>query len=150
MPTRLRVEHIEQKPKEIEYLTTPVDSGNLLNDPAIEKAFNHLLTCIMNGTALPSGYYRKGAGLDSDALLASDGIMHLHLGKSNTPELVYLVQYPDHVVILELSDHSHFADRPAGRRLRSTYAAALSAKQAARAAAKAAKPKIKLPPRRLK
>lgn len=151
MPTRQFLEQLEQKPKTVHHSTSWADPGNLMSDPEIAKKVVHVIRCIENGTPLPSGYYRKGVGLDSDGLLASDGIIHLHLGKSNTAELLYLVQYPDHVVLLELSDHSHFADRPVGKKLRSRHSQALAAKQAAIAAAKAAKPKrptIKLGPRK--
>lgn len=86
-----------------------------------------MIRCIENGKPLPSGYYRKGLGLNSDELLEVHGIMHLHLGKSNTSELLYLVQYPDHVVLLELSDHAHFALRPIGTRLNAVHERSVAA-----------------------
>ena len=89
----------------------------------------HIRTCIQNGTPLPTGYYRKGVGLNADALLQAEGIMHLHLGASNTSELLYLIQYPDHVVLLELSDHAHFATRPIGVRLAAKHSAAVARKE---------------------
>ena len=53
-----------------------------------------------------------------DRLLDTEGIMHLHLGHSGTRELLFLVQYSDHVVFLEMSDHAHFANDPPGTQLR--------------------------------
>ncbi len=91
------------------------------------SAISHEYGC--NGTPLPSGYYRKGVGLNSDALLHSEGIMHLHLGASNTSELLYLIQYPDHVVLLELSNHSHFATKPVGARLKNKHSVAVTRKE---------------------
>ena len=39
-----------------------------------------------------------------DPLLANHGIMHLHLGQPSTNHLLYLIQYADAVIFLELND----------------------------------------------
>lgn len=85
-------------------------------DDNIAGKIDLIRTCIANGTPLPSGYYSKGAGMRADTMLINFGIMHLHLGRWNTDELLWLVQYPDHVVFLELSDHRPFDQRPVGGR----------------------------------
>ncbi|WP_147813435.1 hypothetical protein [Methylobacterium sp. WL103] len=83
------------------------------------------------------------AGLRMDTMLANFGIMHLHLGRSNTSELLWLVQYPDHVVFLELSDHKPFDQRPVGGRFNQYHSGGLITREkeidAAAAAGKAAR-----------
>jgi len=37
-------------------------------------------------------------------MLANHGIMHLHLGQPSTNHLLYLIQYADAVIFLELND----------------------------------------------
>lgn len=134
MPTRLRLDRIEPVPKTVHRLATWSDPADLMRDAGIARKIVHLVRAIENGTPLPSGYYRKGAGLNRDDLLVKEGIMHLHLGRSNTAELVYCVQYPNDVVLLELSDHAHFAARPVGARLLNRHGAAIQRKEAELAA----------------
>ena len=75
-----------------------------------------ILDAIAAGTPLPDGSYRRSRS--RDVLLERDGIMHLHIGHAGSRELIYLVQYPDCVVLLEISDHYHFTTRPIGITLR--------------------------------
>lgn len=129
MPTRLRLPKLEQKPKAVHVVDTWRDTQNILNDPELADRVKHIRRCILNGTPLPSSYYRKGVDLDTDALLEAEGFMHLHLGRTNTSELLWLVQYDDHVVLLELSDHKHFTTRPVGTLLKSIHDAAIGRKE---------------------
>ena len=129
MLKRLRLETIEPRPKTVHISDSWADPRGLLADDLIARKIAHIRICIQNGTPLPTGYYRKGVGLNTDTLLQDEGIMHLHLGASNTPELLYLIQYADHVVLLELSDHDHFATRPIGARLRNKHAVAIARKE---------------------
>lgn len=43
--------------------------------------------------------------------------MHLHLGGKDSDVLVFLVQYPDRVVLLETNSHVHFRTQPAGKNI---------------------------------
>ena len=47
--------------------------------------------------------------------------MHLHLGGQNSDELLFLVQYPERVVLLEINSHKHFATEPKGSLLDSLH-----------------------------
>lgn len=117
MPIRQKLSRLESKPKKIIMSSTFRDPEGLAQDDDVAKAIDHIRTCIANGTPLPSGYYSKGAGMRFDTMLDSYGIMHLHVrGQWNTDELLWLVQYPEHVVFLELSDHKPFDQRPVGGR----------------------------------
>ncbi len=70
---------------------------------AIKKA-------ITEGTELPDEFYREHKGR-SDTLLMTLGIMHLHLAPGSN-ELLFLIQYDDHVTYIEVNDHSPFAFDP--------------------------------------
>lgn len=149
MPTRQKREDIERKPKTVHYSTSWSDPAGLMKDPAKAKAVLAAIRAIEGGAPLLTGYYRKGIGTTSDTLLASLGVMHLHLGKPNTDELLYLVQYPDDVLLLELSDHTHFKSTPIGRRLDAQHSKAIADKEAElEALLLARKRKIVLPPRK--
>jgi hypothetical protein len=52
--------------------------------------------------------------------------MHLHLGSPASRELVYLIQYPKRVVLLEVSDHYHLDEEPVGGQLSVLHANAIS------------------------
>lgn len=129
MPIRQKLSRLEAKPKKVLLSPTFRDPSGIARNDDFAKAVDHIRLCIANGTPLPSGYYSKGAGLRSDTMLVTFGIMHLHLGRWNTDELLWLVQYPEHVVFLELSDHKPFADRPVGERLHRFHAQGIVARE---------------------
>ncbi|MFB0493690.1 hypothetical protein ABIE45_006346 [Methylobacterium sp. OAE515] len=114
MPARLKLPHLEPKRKRVIASPTFRDPANLSDDDDFAHAVDRIRTCIINGTPLPSKFYSKGAGAVRDYMLSTYGIMHLHLGDWSTNELLWLVQYPTHVVFLELSDHRPFTTRPPG------------------------------------
>lgn len=117
MPIRQKLSRLESKPKRVIMSSTFRDLGGLAQDDDIAEAIDHIRTCIANGTPLRSGYYSKSAGMRPDTMLDTYGIMHLHVrGRWNTDELLWLVQYAEHVTFLELSDHKSFDRRPVGGR----------------------------------
>jgi hypothetical protein len=59
-------------------------------------------------------YYRRTKGYDT--LLKDRGVMHLHLSHAGSDKLVYLMQFPGHVLILRVDTHIHMEDRPIGKR----------------------------------
>lgn len=65
---------------------------------------------ITEGTELPETFYRVHNGR-SDTLLMTLGIMHLHLAPGSD-ELLFLVQYEDHVTYIEVNDHRPFRYDP--------------------------------------
>ena len=91
--SRLKLPALEQKPKIVIVASTWRDPAGLARDPVNARMLTHIRKCIENGTPLPSGYYSKQAGSSVDALLKMHGVMHLHLGKWNTSELLWVVQY---------------------------------------------------------
>ncbi|MDV2987354.1 UNVERIFIED_CONTAM: hypothetical protein Q9R58_23880 [Methylobacteriaceae bacterium AG10] len=91
MPIRLKLSRLEAKPKKVLLSPTFRDPAGIAMDDNIAGKIDLIRTCIANGTPLPSGYYSKGAGMRADTMLINFGIMHLHLGRWNTDELLWLV-----------------------------------------------------------
>lgn len=83
--------------------------------------FNEIVEQISAGTRLQERFYRAGIDDDHDALLEQEGVIHLHLGGKNSDVLLFLVQYPDRVVLLEINTHKHFKTDPVGSILRSLH-----------------------------
>lgn len=61
-------------------------------------------------------YYRRSNM--SDGLLARQQILHLHLGGPGSDAILYLIQYPGHVLFLAVDGHVHLDDIPPGKRFR--------------------------------
>jgi hypothetical protein len=140
MYQRLRLSRIERKKKRVrrhEHFDVRCDL-----DDDHEAAFIELVRCITNGERVPERFYRAGINSDTDELLERTGIMHLHLGHPGTEQLIFLVQYEDDVVLLEINDHKHFRTEPNGALLQQLFQMKLreweQAEDARRAAAKAA------------
>jgi hypothetical protein len=109
--TPLKLPQIEPRPKEVHfdegYVIKPV-----LTDAQIDD-LDEIRIRIVRGRSL-GRFYRRTTGYDS--LLQSRGILHLHLGHAGSNELLYLRQYPRHVLFLRVDTHIHFEDRPVGKR----------------------------------
>ena len=52
--------------------------------------------------------------------------MHLHLSAKDRNEILFLVQYAEHVVFLDVTNHAPFKDEPPGSYLAELHANALS------------------------
>lgn len=96
----------------------------------LEAEFNEIVDCLLEGKLVPEKYYRHRVEHSPDALLASDGIKHLHLGGRDSEIILFLVEYEDRVVLLEANDHRHFASKPKGSLLLSLHHACLRAQDA--------------------
>ncbi len=127
-PLLLRLEEIEQKPKEVILVQGFADRIGLHKLPQqFSDDFLALRKRIVAGQPLPSSFYRKGKGKYDDEALLQYGVMHIHLGGPASDVLVFLFQFPEHVVFLEITDHTPFGDRPPGRSLRNRwYASAIT------------------------
>lgn len=133
MPTLRKSPSIEPTPKQVHFLAGFRDTiGLKTKRPELQDALFELIEHIREGRSVPERFYRKNRSRTPDALLESEGIMHLHLGAPSTPELVYLVQYDTHVVILEVTGHSHFRTAPPGKLLKTLHGSELAAWEAER------------------
>ena len=86
-----------------------------------EDELNEIIEQISSGKGISEEFYRAGIDVDDDELLEKEGIMHLHLGGKNSDVLLFLVQYPDRVVLLEINTHKHFRTEPVGSILKSLH-----------------------------
>lgn len=128
MPKLKKSHSIEPKPKQVHFLAGFRDTiGLRTRRPDLQDALFELIEHIHKGRPVPERFYRRNRSSTPDVLLENDGIMHLHLGDPSTPELVYLVQYDSHVVILEVTDHAHFRTTPPGKILKTLHSSKLSA-----------------------
>lgn len=75
-----------------------------------------IVDAIAEGRPLPKWAYRSGIddNYPPDTVLSRYGIMHLHLGKKSSSELLFLMQFDDHVVVLAIGNHNRFAEDPPG------------------------------------
>lgn len=64
-----------------------------------------IIDSIQRGYGVPNSCYRAGLGATPDALLSSNGIMHIHLGGKTGNSLIYLMQFDDEVVLMRAGGH---------------------------------------------
>lgn len=113
---RQRLRRIEKKPKPV-YIVHFHDFASVGKLPDLRAELDDIIESIERGDGVSEFYYRAGIDRDGDALLADQGIMHLHLGGKNSDVLVFLIQYADRVVLLETNTHVHFRTQPAGKNI---------------------------------
>jgi hypothetical protein len=112
-------------------------TGLLETDSEILDQFDEIVDCLLEGNLVPEKYYRHRIEHSPDPLLAAEGIKHLHLGGRNSDVILYLVEYPDRIVLLEIGDHRHFASKPEGSLLKQLHHSCLRAEDADAALRKA-------------
>ncbi|WAJ29439.1 hypothetical protein [Antarcticirhabdus aurantiaca] len=122
---RLKLPRIQRRPKLVYIADSWRDTIGMAQRPDLLPFFDVIQDCIESGHELPRWAYRKGIGVTHDELLEEDGIMHLHLGSRDSNELLYLIQYADHVAYLEINNHLHFTTKPIGAVLRRFHAKAV-------------------------
>src|SRR5579885_3154179 len=121
MLTPLRLPFIERRPKRLFQSLSWRDAIGLAKRPDLATELLAIRRYIVSDLELPERYYRHGRFSTPDRLLDEDGIMHLHLGSPDTPELLFLVQFERDVVLLEISSHYHFEYDPPGTVLRQLH-----------------------------
>ena len=113
---RLSLRYIEAKPKVIGFVGDDLDIKVPLS-PRQQDDLELLFESVEAGKPLPDRFYRPSMGRRGDDLLVNNKIMHLHLdGPSDA--LVYLIQYDDVVLIIQVNTHVHLLDKPEGKKFR--------------------------------
>ncbi|WP_144880195.1 hypothetical protein [Gluconacetobacter diazotrophicus] len=107
----LSIPYIETVPKKI-----IEDKNFYLTESVTDEQINDLnkLRRLINSGGDISQYYRQSARLD--ILLKKKQVLHLHLGGPGSDTLLYLIQYPQHVLFLCVDSHIHLEDTPPGKR----------------------------------
>jgi hypothetical protein len=118
---RLRCERFETKPKRVIQAANFHDWINALNDPLIAARYNEFADCVAQGRIVPPNFYRRGIDRTPDDLLAQEGIKHIHLDEGGGDALMFVVEYDDAVVFLEINSHTHFSTQPPGSVLLSLH-----------------------------
>ncbi|OLP57986.1 hypothetical protein BJF93_14260 [Xaviernesmea oryzae] len=112
----LKLPRIQGKPLEV--IVSPHFKANSYyrGKPELEEHVLDIVDAIVQGKPLPHWAYRSGIDSNDppDSVLARYGIMHLHLGSKASSELLFLMQFQHHVVILAIGNHKHFAEDPPG------------------------------------
>ena len=106
---------LELKPKQVFKAPTWVDhTGQGASDPFAKNLLD-IRRRIEQGLELPPKYFRNGIGKTTDDLLQHTGVKHLHLGTIKSDVLLFLVEFDDFVVLLEIADHgTNFYNVPVG------------------------------------
>lgn len=119
---RLKGERFEAKPKEVVRAANYRDqTGLLAHDNVLVDDLELIVACIERGKLLPPRFYRRGIERTEDQLLNEEGIKHLHLGGQESDVLVFIVEYEDRAVLLEVNSHIHFDREPIGSALCSLH-----------------------------
>jgi hypothetical protein len=119
---RLRDDKFEHKAKQVIQADLFKDRIGALADPDLARRYNEFADCIALGRYVPAHFYRRGIGVTPDDLLDQDGIKHVHLDGGGGDVLLFVVEYHDAIVFLEINSHKHFEDEPPGSVLRSLHA----------------------------
>lgn len=122
-PERIREDRVRTgKPRTVDHSPNFRDlSGLVVKDSQEERDVLEVIRLLGCGGILPERFYRNGIDRDVDDLLQDNGIKHLHLGCATSDVLLFLVEYEETVLLLEIADHAHFATRPVGATLRKVH-----------------------------
>ena len=154
MDGRNRDERIGQgRERVVDYSVNFIDRTGLIGqDPVVTANLVKIVRCLGEGNLIPEEFYRNGIERDRDDLLQDYGIKHLHLHEdTNIDALLFLVEYRDFVLFLEIDGHRRHFNKPPGAVLRSLHSSSIrnaDAKSQRLAAAKLATAKAGLLPRK--
>ena len=122
----LTCDRFQRKPKKIFMAPTFRDlTGEAGDEPYVSNLLEFRRR-IEQGLELPPRFYRNGIGQSSDDLLTHTGVKHIHLGKAKTDVLLFVQEFDDFVVLLEIAHHrSNFHEVPVGATLTKYHIASL-------------------------
>lgn len=139
-PERLRNERLLQgKKRVVDHSPGFCDrSGLIAVGSKAEGDLTTIIKLLGGGSPIPDRFYRNYVDDGQDRLLNDFGIKHLHLGGSTSDILLFLVEYVDRVLLLEVNDHNAFAESPVGSTLQRLHMNALAKSDTDAMAARAA------------
>ena len=73
------------------------------------------------GEEVEERYYRRSCQRGDALLLGALRVMHLHLLNPGSDVLVYLIQLPGAVIVVQLGPHTHLDHTPPGRAFRTDH-----------------------------
>jgi hypothetical protein len=126
LPTALRGPYFEPRPKQVRVLKTFRDYTGKLKDPRYLIDFTEVVTRVSTGRHLPDQLYRAYINSTTDFLLQLTGVKHLHLGGQNSNVLLFAVEFPMEVALLEVNGHQRFDRNRVGELLMANHAISLN------------------------
>ncbi|WP_374944187.1 hypothetical protein [Sphingomonas sp.] len=117
----LRGARLQTRPKEVLTVEPFKDHSGQARVEPFAKDYLEMVRRIEGGLALDERFYRKRIEDTPDELLEKHGIKHFHLGGQSSDVLVFLAEYDDVVILLEINDHKHFETDPIGSLLISLH-----------------------------
>lgn len=108
-------EHFQLKPKKVYKARTFVDHTKEAHTEPYATNLAEFYNRIENGLELPPRFYRNHIGKSLDSLLAHTGVKHIHLGTTKSDVLLFVQEFDDFVVLLEIAHHTaNFNQVPIG------------------------------------
>jgi hypothetical protein len=124
-PERLRNARFEQDaPKRVDYAAAwEMRSRGVEKGSQAEIDLLAIIYAIGAGNLVPERCYRHGVDRNHprDELLEDRGIKHLHLGGADSDIVLYLVEYEEFVLLLEIGTHRDLETEPPGSILASLH-----------------------------
>lgn len=100
--------------KKCYFFENPLPFNGVSANKLISDNIQSIMNCIENGAPIPQKHYRASSDRKGDELLVKFGIIHLHLVHPGDNNILYLQQYEDFVLLLEVSTHTHLEKIPIG------------------------------------
>lgn len=117
-PVPRRDDYFQSKPKRIHLSPNWIDRTGKGNTEPYRSNLLEFRRRIEQGHELPPRFYRNHIGKDVDDLLDATGVKHIHLGTTKDDVLLFVQEFDDFIVLLEIADHkANFNQIPIGKLL---------------------------------
>lgn len=126
-PERLRNPRFSQgRPKRVDYSAAWQPRSRRIARGSQEEAdLVAIIRSIGDGNLIPERCYRHGVDRTQDRLLDEQGIKHFHLGGADSDVILFLVEYDESVLLLEIGTHADLETEPPGSVLASLHQSCL-------------------------
>lgn len=115
---------VQDMPKPVDYAAAWVKGNREVEKGSkAEVDLFSIIHAIGAGDLVPNRCYRHGIerNFPRDELLEDRGIKHLHLGGADSDIILYLVEYEEFVLLLEIGTHRDLETEPPGSILASLH-----------------------------
>lgn len=115
-PAPRRDDYFQAKPKRIHLSPNWFDRTGKGNTEPYRSNLLEFRCRIEQGHELPPRFYRNHIGKNVDELLDATGVKHIHLGTTKDDVLLFVQEFDDFIVLLEIADHkANFNQIPIGK-----------------------------------
>lgn len=121
-------DYFQLKPKKVFKARTFVDRTGQAGTEPYATNLGEFYDRIQEGLELQPRFYRNNIGKTPDDLLAHTGVKHIHLGTTKSDVLLFVQEFDDFVVLLEIAPHTaNFNQVPVGDTLIKNHIQSLQA-----------------------